>query len=96
MGLSLNGMKNKVIGNFKKHQVAFSEAVSIWLDSRSIELFDSEHSYKEERWIRLGLSYRSKILTVVYCVKVSDHQIRLISARMATLHETKQYFRGCL
>lgn len=86
--------EDKAKSNFKKHKVMFSEAVTIWLDSRSIELFDERNSQNEERWVRLGLSFKAKILTVVYCEKVDDRRIRLISARVATLQETKQYFRG--
>lgn len=86
--------EGKALGNFKKHQVTFSEAISVWLDSHSLEIFDSEHSLKEERWVRLGLSYKAKILTVIYCERASDQRIRLISARRATLQESKQYFRG--
>ncbi len=86
--------EGKATVNLKKHQVAFSEAISVWLDSMSLEIFDSEHSNDEERWVRLGLSARAKVLTVVYCEIVSGHRIRLISARRATLQETKQYFRG--
>ena len=84
----------KAANNFKKHQVTFSEASTLWLDSRSIEIFDNDNSHNEERWVRLGLSVKSKMLAVVYCEKVGIHRIRLISARMATLSETKQYFRG--
>ena len=84
----------KAKANFKKHQVRFSEAMSVWLDSRSLEIFDVCHSEKEERWVRLGLSLEAKILTVVYCEIVDRHRIRIISARAATLQEAKNYFRG--
>ena len=88
--------EDKAKSNFAKHKVKFSEAITVWLDAGSIELFDVQHSLSEERWVRLGLSCKAKMLTVVYCERVDSHRIRLISARTATLQETKQYFRGTL
>lgn len=81
----------KAEGNFKKHGVRFSEAVTIWLDEISVEISDIEHSSQEERWIRLGISRKANLLVVVYCEKIEDDRIRIISARPATKNESKQY-----
>ncbi len=81
----------KAEGNFKKHGVRFSEAVTIWLDETSVEISDIEHSSQEERWIRLGISRKANLLVVVYCEKTEDDRIRIISARPATKNESKQY-----
>ena len=40
--------------NFKKHSVWFEEAKTVWADPTSVEFFDPEHSYDEERFIRIG------------------------------------------
>ncbi|WP_243583034.1 BrnT family toxin [Haemophilus parahaemolyticus] len=50
---------------------------------------DPEHSFDEERFLVLGLSEKNRTLVVVHCVR--DQNIRIISARRATLRETKQY-----
>ena len=50
---------------------------------------DPEHSFDEERFLLLGLSEKNRTLVVVHCER--DQNIRLISARRATLRETKQY-----
>lgn len=82
---------SKAESNFKKHGIKFSEAVTIWLDDSSVEMPDLEYSSQEERWIRLGMSRKANLLVVAYCEKTEDSRIRVISARSATKHESKQY-----
>jgi len=52
---------------------------------------DPDHSQEEERFILLGVSQTSKILTVVHCYRDNEQIIQIISARKSTKHETKQY-----
>ena len=82
---------SKADSNFKKHGIRFSEAVTIWLDDSAVEIPDVEHSAKEKRWIRIGISRKANLLVVVYCEKTEDNRIRVISARAATKLESKQY-----
>lgn len=82
----------KNVSNFKKHQVWFEEAQTIWADSQSLEFFDSDHSFiNEERFIRIGHSGSNKLLLVVFCEKAGGAIIRIISARKASLNERKEY-----
>lgn len=81
----------KAEANLKKHGIRFSEAATIWLDDSSVEIPDIEHSSDEERWIRLGISRKANILVVIYCEKVENERVRIISARPATKNESKQY-----
>ena len=82
---------SKAEANLKKHGIRFSEAVTVWLDDRAIEVPDPEHSVQEERWIRLGFSRKAKLLVVVYCEKNENELVRVISARPATPNESKRY-----
>ena len=78
--------------NLMKHGVQFSEAVTIWLDSNSLEIHDLYDSSSEERWIRIGLSRNAHVLVVVYTEMIEETLCRIISARKATRAEAKQYF----
>jgi uncharacterized DUF497 family protein len=76
--------------NYRKHQVRFEEAQTVFLDKRAQEYFDDEHSLEENRYIRIGLSQKLRILIV--CFSEPDMEtIRLISARKAEASERKVY-----
>ncbi|KIM07715.1 MAG: hypothetical protein KU38_10520 [Sulfurovum sp. FS08-3] len=81
--------KNKL--NLAKHQISFDEAVSVFDDINGRLISDPDHSEDEERFILLGVSQTSKILTVVHCYRDNEQTIRIISARKSTNKETKQY-----
>ena len=91
--LGLEWNDNKATSNYEKHGIRFSEAVTIWQDENSLEIFDANHSQEEERWIRLGISQKLKVLVVVFIEKFKEDKIRIISARRANKNETKQYMR---
>ena len=66
------------------------EAQTVWGDPMIKELYDTDHSITEERFIAIGHSEKSRILMVVFCEKGVD-VIRIISARKATSKEIKDY-----
>ena len=70
----------KNTANFKKHEIWFEEAQTVWTDPLSQEFFDPDHSQAEERLIRIGHS--------------AEKVIRIISARRATAKERKEYESG--
>ena len=80
--------------NFRKHEIWFEEAKTIWADPTSHEFFDSEHSASEDRFLRVGYSTSDKILLVVFCEKDGSDMIRIISVRKATSKERRQYEEG--
>ncbi|MDH4467646.1 MAG: BrnT family toxin [Bacteriovoracaceae bacterium] len=86
--------EGKNIRNFKKHAVWFEEAKSVWADPNSVEFLDSEHSDKEERFIRIGHSSNMLFLLVIFCEFNAGNIVRIISARKATPKERKQYEEG--
>ena len=84
--------KRKESANLKKHKVSFVEAKSVFFDDNGRLIPDDSHSTEEDRFILLGLSSKSKILTVVHCYRGEVDMIRIISARKATKAESKNYW----
>lgn len=85
---------NKAISNQKKHHVSFEEAQSVFQDPNALLIADPDHSIEEDRFILLGISKKTKILVVCHCYRSNDEVIRIISARKATMFESKQYERS--
>lgn len=86
--------ESKNRSNFKKHEIWFEEALTLWCDSTAIEFFDPEHSEKEDRFIRVGRSDKNRFLLVIFCDRAEESVIRIISARKATSQEVKTYEEG--
>ena len=81
--------KNRING--RKHGILFEEAQTAFYDDNARLIPDPDHSNKEDRFILLGMSGKSRILLVCHCYKESELTIRTISARKATLKERFQY-----
>lgn len=79
----------KAASNLLKHKISFEEAISIFYDPLASTVPDDQHSYNEQRWVRLGTSSRSRLLFVVYTERNSS--VRLVSARVANATERRQY-----
>ena len=82
----------KNLVNQRKHGISFEEAQTVFWDDYALIEFDSEHSDNEERVRILGRSLKGNILIVVYCMRYESF-IRIISSRMATSRERKEYER---
>jgi uncharacterized DUF497 family protein len=83
-------VKNK--SNFRKHKVDFEEAKYVFRDEMALEIPDEEHSSeKEERWIVIGLSSKTRELYVCYCYRDSGDTVRIFSARRANREEIQLY-----
>lgn len=81
--------------NFAKHGVTFEEAQTVFLDRWSIEAYDWEHSFHEERLMITGVSDHNRVVVVAFTLR--DHEtIRLISARRASRHEKQTYEENLL
>lgn len=83
----------KADSNLRKHGVSFVEASEVFSDPLAITLFDAEHSEQEERWITLGQVRGRRIVVAVHTWVEGEGviHIRMISARLATVHEAKNY-----
>lgn len=75
--------------NAVKHGVRFSEAATVFNDPLELTIADPNHSEGEHRFISLGRSEQDRLLVVAYTER--ENRIRIISARMATPKEVKQY-----
>ncbi len=79
----------KAVSNFKKHGVSFKEAETALYDEAALVQEDVD-SVGENRWVLVGLSNKTRLLTIVYTLR-NDEIIRLISARKATKKEAEYY-----
>lgn len=84
--------KEKAEMNFKKHGVNFEEATTVWDDYFVIDLYDSDHSIEENRFLIAGESVQNRLLIVSYTEKTG--KIRIISARELTPKERREYEHG--
>jgi uncharacterized DUF497 family protein len=75
--------------NYKKHKVAFEEAVTVFYDSLSATFDDPDQSVGEQRLITIGFSSRGRLLVVSHTER--GRAFRIISARRATAHERKKH-----
>jgi uncharacterized protein len=81
----------KAESNFRKHDITFEEAQSVFKDEFSRLIADPDHSRDENRYILLGFSDKDRMLVVCHCYREGDAIIRLISARKATKRERRYY-----
>jgi uncharacterized protein len=79
---------DKAKANLIKHYIRFAEAVIALEDERALTIRDI-HSEEEERWVTLGMDAFGRVLVVIYTWRADN--IRLISARLATPRERRQY-----
>jgi uncharacterized DUF497 family protein len=80
----------KATRNLKKHGVSFEEAAIFFADPDALEWEDLEHSHKENRFKRLGISSQGRILILVYSyrrMKDDKETLRIITARRASPKE---------
>lgn len=75
--------------NLAKHHVSFEEAATVFGDPLGRIRADPRHSFGEERFVLLGSSDNLQLLAIMYVDR--GEAIRIISARMATRHERKDY-----
>ena len=88
--------ENKNLINKEKHGIDFEEATTVFIDEDAILIYDPDHSEVEDRFIILGFSSKANLLVVCHCYREIDDQneiIRIISARKATIKESKTYSR---
>lgn len=84
----------KAPSNAKKHGVSFEEARTVFWDDAALLLDDPDHSMDEDRLVLLGLSVALRVVVVVHAYREKAGEIRIISARKATLREREWYDKG--
>lgn len=83
---------NKAASNLQDHGVSFDEAASVFDDPLALLMGDPDHSFGEERHILIGMSSGGRLLVVSHVER--PPRTRLISARVATANERRQYEQG--
>jgi uncharacterized DUF497 family protein len=92
MRVTITWDSRKAKRNLRRHGVAFEEAATVFTDPLSATIEDPLHSEEEDRFVIMGESVRRRILVVVHTDE--GDTIRIISARVATAFERKQYEEG--
>jgi len=81
--------KSKTELQYKKHRVSFEEAVTVFYDPLSATFNDPDHSAGEQRFVSIGFSSHGRLLVVLYTER--GKTLRIISARLATVHERENH-----
>jgi uncharacterized DUF497 family protein len=92
MGLEFEWDQDKAKRNLRKHGVSFEEASSVFGDPLALTIPDPLHSQEEDRFITLGESHRRRLVVVASTDR--GDKIRIISARVATRRERRDYEEG--
>ena len=90
MSLVFEWDARKARSNFRKHDISFAEAITVFSNSLARIFLDDEHSAEEPREIIIGHSAAKHLLLVCFTERAKDH-IRIISARRATRAEQHDY-----
>ena len=84
--------KSKNAANKLKHKgISLAEAEPVFHDECALTLEDNDHD--EQRWITLGLDAKGRLLVVAYTYREPNF-VRIISARLATKNERRQYLEA--
>ena len=92
MSLKFEWDVKKARENIKKHGVSFEEASTIFGDPLALTIYDPLHSEEEDRFVTLGESEKGRLMVVSFTDR--EDRIRIISARVATRQERKDYEKG--
>lgn len=79
----------KAAANASKHNVQFSEAVTVFADPLELTISDPDHSEGEQRFLSIGISATRRLLVVAYTERAG--RTRIINAREASAQERRYY-----
>ena len=80
----------KAGNNQRKHNVTFDEAQTVFDDTQAYIFNDEWNSFGEYRELIIGHSSNNRLLIVSFTERVQG-VIRIISSRLATINERKDY-----
>jgi len=92
MDLTFVWDSEKASTNLRKHDVSFQEASTVFGDPLSITVADPAHPTGELRFVIVGESHRGRLLVVVHAE--TEDTVRIISGRLATKRERRDYEQG--
>ncbi|WP_204102734.1 MULTISPECIES: BrnT family toxin [Spirulina sp. CCY15215] len=95
MDLQFEWDEQKANLNLKKHGINFEDAKAVFVDPLAYIFDDEWHSMGEKREIIIGHNLKNYLLLVSFTERAN--KIRIISARLVTKKERKDYeeYRGC-
>jgi len=82
----------KSLVNKQKHKVSFEEAATVFDYPLSVTFDDPDHSIIDKRELTIGYSIKNRLLIVSSTIR--KNSIRIISVRLATKQERKEYEEG--
>lgn len=80
---------SKAAKNRRKHGVSFHEEATAFGDPLALTYQDPDHSDQEQRFLTVGVSSSRQLLIVAHTER--GDRIRIISVRLTTLSERRQY-----
>ena len=80
---------DKAASNLAKHGISFEDASTAFFDTLSVVIGDAQHSDLEPRAILIGQTSGGKLIVIAHTDRGA--RIRLISARVATRKERRDY-----
>ena len=90
MNLRFEWDDEKVGKNFRKHDISFDEAQTVFGDPLAFIFDDEAHSVSEKREIIIGHSADGRILIVCFTER-REGVVRIFSSRPATRRERRKY-----
>ncbi len=90
-GIEFEWNSDKLIANLRKHRISFETACEVFHDP-FVMYIGEEYVGNELREKVVGMTVDWRVLQVVYTFR--EEVIRIISARLATPAERKQYEKG--
>jgi len=75
--------------NLRRRRISFAEASTVFYDPLAKTIADPDHSATEDREITIGQSHAGRLLIVSHTQR--QDRIRIISARLPTRRERRQY-----
>jgi uncharacterized DUF497 family protein len=81
--------RRKAARNVSKHSVSFEEAATVFSNPLALIFDDEWHSESETREILIGHSADARLLVISFTTR--EESIRIISARLATAREQRDY-----
>jgi uncharacterized DUF497 family protein len=79
----------KATTNLQKHGVSFEEGMTVFSDPLALTINDPVHSKGEFRFLTIGMSDHYRLVVVSHTER--NREVRLISVRLATRQEKKEY-----
>lgn len=83
------GSPQKAERNLRRRRISFAEASTVFYDPLAKTIADPDHSATEDREITIGQSHAGRLLIVSHTQR--QDRIRIISARLPTRRERRQY-----